>query len=503
MAEAQERTVNFYPRLRSTPPLPPTDPIETAPAAPATSQDISQDIPAMLGAGTVLKEMAAAAPAILQLPEAAGTKSFLAQIEDNVSSALYALAALSRMCAAGSAQACDEWRRLAEHGPPLVKQAMSDVLALKTAQPAKVKVLRPEDLRELPQDHPARRLAVGIFDPPQAAGPTWSEMSDRIQQLKENLARSAQPPERLRAAVAKLEEIARRMAHGRLDPSRGTLTAEQINILASDDTYHNAMLAKGLPQRPPWKAAHPPWVDNAFARSIPLVNEKLCKGQMADESEIVGARYFTHEKVAKDRAVIDAAVAGAVGPFVDAFMRVAQQDHANPKPSCFCCGVPTEILAERSGRGLESIVAHAANVEKLFRQFAAGAADTDRADLFLRIVVPTYNAIHFDSRRCECCGKRFALRTLTAVEKSKRCAVCSDRLYWRQSKTKKRAKPRVDAMDRLHWKRGRGDEAMAAADRQLAQDSPWEEDEDVIARINDHWAIRRAQRVQGATKKEK
>ena len=90
-------------------------------------------IPAMgcvLGAGTAIKEMAAAAPAILNRPEASVKLPFMVRIEPKVSPALAALAMLASGCKAGDAQACDEWNRLASMAPGPLKQAMGEALQI-------------------------------------------------------------------------------------------------------------------------------------------------------------------------------------------------------------------------------------------------------------------------------------------------------------------------------------------------------------------------------------
>lgn len=90
-------------------------------------------LPAMgcvLGAGTVIKEMAAAAPSILQRPEARQAEPFVVRIEPKANPALCALAALAVECLRGNQKACEEWKALCAVGPAPVKQAMSEALAL-------------------------------------------------------------------------------------------------------------------------------------------------------------------------------------------------------------------------------------------------------------------------------------------------------------------------------------------------------------------------------------
>jgi hypothetical protein len=93
-------------------------------------------LPAMgcvLGAGTALKEMAAAAPSIAQRPEMNSKKPFVVRIEPKVSPALSALAMLVMACRAGVPQACDEWQKLGALAPAPVKQAMSEAVQLAKA----------------------------------------------------------------------------------------------------------------------------------------------------------------------------------------------------------------------------------------------------------------------------------------------------------------------------------------------------------------------------------
>jgi len=93
-------------------------------------------LPAMgcvLGAGTIMKEIAAAAPAIVERPEATQAKPFIIRIEPKVNPALCALAMLAMACRAGNAQACDEWARLGKKSPAPVRQAMTEALALAKA----------------------------------------------------------------------------------------------------------------------------------------------------------------------------------------------------------------------------------------------------------------------------------------------------------------------------------------------------------------------------------
>lgn len=74
-------------------------------------------LPAMscvLGAGTVLKEMAAAAPSVLEYANKMGRKPFVVRIEPKANPALCALLALGAAARAGHAGAREEWARLAD-----------------------------------------------------------------------------------------------------------------------------------------------------------------------------------------------------------------------------------------------------------------------------------------------------------------------------------------------------------------------------------------------------
>lgn len=89
-------------------------------------------LPAMghvLGAGTLLKEMAAAAPEILRRPEAGSASPWICRIEPAASPALCAFATLLLLCAQGNQQACAEWDALAAAAgkcAPPVQQVMQE-----------------------------------------------------------------------------------------------------------------------------------------------------------------------------------------------------------------------------------------------------------------------------------------------------------------------------------------------------------------------------------------
>jgi hypothetical protein len=157
-------------------------------------------------------------------------------------------------------------------------------------------------------------------------------------------------------------------------PSSGKwLTAAQIEQLADDDTCPNAMLAKAWPARPAWVA-------EAFISSVAVVKEKF-------------------------------------GP--------ARQ---GPVPCRLLSPMTVKLMLEPTAAGIESLHAHADRVLRLFSVFAArGPLPPEYAEMFNRVFVPTYNAINFDSRRCLDCGKVFALRTSTDIEKSRHCSDACDR----------------------------------------------------------------------------
>jgi hypothetical protein len=84
-------------------------------------------LPAMgcvLGAGTVMKEMAAAAPAILARPEARMKMPFVVRIEPKIAPNLAALVMLAAAAKMGNTQAVSEWQKLASLSAPAVKSAM-------------------------------------------------------------------------------------------------------------------------------------------------------------------------------------------------------------------------------------------------------------------------------------------------------------------------------------------------------------------------------------------
>jgi hypothetical protein len=101
---------------------------------PATVVGVIPAMGCVLGAGTVIKEMAAAAPAILARPEIKSGEPFMVRIEPKTSPNLAALVMLAWATKQGNAQAGDEWGRLGAASAPQVRQAMLEaVKVLKAA----------------------------------------------------------------------------------------------------------------------------------------------------------------------------------------------------------------------------------------------------------------------------------------------------------------------------------------------------------------------------------
>jgi hypothetical protein len=99
-----------------------------ADVSPSLVADSLFEMGCILGAGTAMKEMAAAAPAILNRHEAKQRGPFVVRIEPKVMPALAALAMMVAMCRAGDSQACDEWQRLGKSSAPAIRQAMQEAL---------------------------------------------------------------------------------------------------------------------------------------------------------------------------------------------------------------------------------------------------------------------------------------------------------------------------------------------------------------------------------------
>jgi hypothetical protein len=101
--------------------------------APSTVVGVLPAMGCVLGAGTLLKEMASAAPSILLRKEAHGKEPFVVRIEPKSNPALCALAMLAMACKMGDRQACFEWENLSKVSPAPIKQAMMEALALAQA----------------------------------------------------------------------------------------------------------------------------------------------------------------------------------------------------------------------------------------------------------------------------------------------------------------------------------------------------------------------------------
>lgn len=99
----------------------------------STVVGVISEMGCVLGAGTALKEMAAAAPAILARPEAQTKMPFMVRIEPKLNPALGALMMLVAACRQGNQQACAEWQKLGELSAGPVKQAMAEALQLAKA----------------------------------------------------------------------------------------------------------------------------------------------------------------------------------------------------------------------------------------------------------------------------------------------------------------------------------------------------------------------------------
>lgn len=90
-------------------------------------------LPAMgcvLGAGTIVKEVAAAAPSILARKENDYAEPFVVRIEPKMTPSIAALGMLFVECRNGNAQALAELKKLSESAPGVVKQAMNEAMQL-------------------------------------------------------------------------------------------------------------------------------------------------------------------------------------------------------------------------------------------------------------------------------------------------------------------------------------------------------------------------------------
>jgi hypothetical protein len=93
-------------------------------------------LPAMgcaLGAGTIVKEIAAAVPSILKQPEASEPHPFMCRIEPKAKPSLCALIALGYRAANGDAAANGEWNALAaaaeKGGASAISKAMLEAIS--------------------------------------------------------------------------------------------------------------------------------------------------------------------------------------------------------------------------------------------------------------------------------------------------------------------------------------------------------------------------------------
>jgi len=110
---------------------------EYAAAANVSAAAVVGVIPAMgcvLGAGTLLKEQAAATKSIMEMSQSKGGKPFVCRIEPKAAPSLCALVALACMCAKGDKQACAEWDLMAsaasKGGAKVVSDAMKEAVNL-------------------------------------------------------------------------------------------------------------------------------------------------------------------------------------------------------------------------------------------------------------------------------------------------------------------------------------------------------------------------------------
>lgn len=150
------------------------------------------------------------------------------------------------------------------------------------------------------------------------------------------------------------------------------LTKEELDLLGSSDTCPNTLLAKSFPKRPAW-------VETAFVESVAVVKEQFGRAPN---------------------------------------MRLALQM------------VTPATMLEPTHDGVTSLYAYAAWVTRQFRRFAASVPlPSDYSDLFMTVVIPTFNAVSIDSRRCLDCGQVFALRAAgkkkdEELKAARYCPVC-------------------------------------------------------------------------------
>lgn len=162
---------------------------------------------------------------------------------------------------------------------------------------------------------------------------------------------------------------------GEMSP-KDWLTAEDLELLSSPDTCPNTLLAKAIPKRPDWIVA-------AFVESVAVAKEKF-------------------------------------GPAPQGLPLICRMQTP----------MAAKLMLEPTHDGITALHAHA---DRVVRQFAAFAArvplPSEYSDLFMKVIVPTYNAVSFDSRRCLDCGQAFALRATGKKkaeerEEARYCPVC-------------------------------------------------------------------------------
>lgn len=113
----------------------------------------------------------------------------------------------------------------------------------------------------------------------------------------------------------------------------------------------------------------PAWVYEAFAASLPLVNERLRPGGMRQNKQRVDG-------------------------------------------ACLCCGASSVLLVEHSGNGLAARYEHWQQTGLLFQRFAATCpTPSEYAEIFRGVLVPTFNMMFASRRRCLECGAVFELRS--------------------------------------------------------------------------------------------
>lgn len=179
-------------------------------------------------------------------------------------------------------------------------------------------------------------------------------------------------------------------------PDVSTLSVQGMLTLASPETSPVAEMARALPPRPAW-------IVDAFINSVPVAKEKF-------------------------------------GPDIPEFCRRIS------RPAAECLLHPTQV---------ESFTAYVTWVAAAFLYFAEGAESVpDYADVMLRVLVPTYNAFNFSSRRCLDCGRIFALRTPKEVAESRHCSdECGarSRNRGRDKATGGRSETRASLRLKRHW----------------------------------------------------